>query len=131
MSFICSSYSKRVSERIRYAKYLTDSQAAVRKYSRRPETSFKMRLQQRYFCVKFAQFFKKAYLQNISTWPLLLISSFQPRFYSLFTLFSFFLHFFPFYIDNCNYKTLFRKGIKMRIFLLFTIIYPNVNMNVV
>ena len=33
--------------------------------------------------------------------------------------------------DNCNYGSLFRRGIKMNIFLLFTIIYTKINMNVV
>ena len=35
-----------------------------------------------------------------------------------------------FIIDNCNYGNLFRKALKMKIFLLITIIYPKVNMNV-
>ena len=35
-----------------------------------------------------------------------------------------------FFIDNCNYGNLFKKGIKMKVF--FTIyIYPKINMNVV
>ena len=41
-------------------------------------------------------------------------------------LFSFFLHFFPFIIDNCNYGSLFRKGIKMKTFFNF---YNNLSEN--
>ena len=45
--------------------------------------------------------------------------------------FRFFLHFFSFTIDNCNYRSLYRKGIKMKICVFFTMIYPKINMNVV
>ena len=38
--------------------------------------------------------------------------------------------FFLFIIDNDNYGSLFRNGIKMKIILLFTIIYPKINTNV-
>ena len=35
------------------------------------------------------------------------------------------LHFFPSIVDNCNYGSLFKKSIKLKMFfLLFTIIYP-------
>ena len=47
----------------------------------------------------------------------------------IFFVFSFI--FFSFIIDKWNYGSLFRKGIKMKIFLLFTIIYPKMKMNVV
>ena len=40
----------------------------------------------------------------------------------------FFLHFI---IDNCNYRSLHRKCLKMKIFLLFTIVYSKININVV
>ena len=50
-----------------------------------------------------------------------------PRFYPLITHFPFC----PFIIDNCNYGSLFRNGIKMKIFILFTIVYPKINMYVV
>ena len=43
----------------------------------------------------------------------------------------FFLHFFSFIIDNFNYESLLRKGLKTKIFLLFTIIHPKVKMNFV
>ena len=43
----------------------------------------------------------------------------------------FFSHFFPFIIDNYNWGSLFRKGIKMKIYLLFTIICPKLNISVV
>ena len=45
--------------------------------------------------------------------------------------FSFFLFLFPFNIDNCKYGSLFRKGINMKFYLLFTIIYPKITMNTV
>ena len=57
----------------------------------------KKRLQHRCFPVNFALFVKKPYLQNTFGWLLLLIPLFQPRFYSLITLFSFFASFFSFY----------------------------------
>ena len=44
---------------------------------------------------------------------------------------SFFIFSFCFVIDNHNYGSLFRKVIEMKIFFLFTIIYPKINMNVV
>ena len=46
------------------------------------------------------------------------------------TFVCFFLNFFPFIIDNCHYGSLLRKGIKMNIFLVFTLIYPNISMMV-
>ena len=46
--------------------------------------------------------------------------------------FSFFPSFCHFITDNCNYGSLFREDIKMKIFLsLLTKIYPKINMNVV
>ena len=39
------------------------------------------------------------------------------------TLLVFFFIFFLFFTDNCNYGSLFRKDIKIKDFLLFTIIY--------
>ena len=91
----------------------------------------KKKLQHRYFPVSVVQFFKKPLLQNTAGWLLLLISPFKPRFYQLITVFSFFSSFFPFTIDNCNYRSLYRKGIKMKICVFFTMIYPKINMNVV
>ena len=42
---------------------------------------------------------------------------------------SFFPSFYPFITDNCNYRSLFRVRIKMKIFFSFlTIIYPKINM---
>ena len=38
---------------------------------------------------------------------------------------------FPFIIDNCNWGSLFRKSIKMKIYLLFTIICPKLIISVV
>ena len=40
-----------------------------------------------------------------------------------------FFHFFPFITDNCNYGSLFRKDIKIKDFLLFTIIYSISNLS--
>ena len=92
----------------------------------------KKRLWHSYSPVNLAQFFKKPYLQNTSGWLLLLIPPFQPRFFPLIILFSCFPSFFlPFIVNNCNYGSLFRQGIKMKVFLLFTIIYPKINVNVV
>ena len=46
--------------------------------------------------------------------------------------FSFLPSLYPFITDNCNYGSLFREGVKMKIFFsLSTIIYPKINMNVV
>ena len=47
------------------------------------------------------------------------------------TFFNFSFIFCPFIIYHCNYGSLFRKDIKMKIFLHFTIIYPKINLNVV
>ena len=59
-------------------------------------------------------------------------SSVPSKVFPLILCFCFFLHFFPFIIiDNCHYRSLFRKGIKMKIFLLFTIIYSNIITNIV
>ena len=54
-------------------------------------------------------------------------SSVQTEGYPLITLCSF-LHFFHYLIDNCNYRSLLRKCLKMKIFLLFTNIYSKINM---
>ena len=54
-------------------------------------------------------------------------SFFPTKVLSIHQFFCFFLRFFPFIIDNCNCESLFRKGIRMKIFLLFTIIYPKMN----
>ena len=54
-------------------------------------------------------------------------SSVQTEGYPLITLCSF-LHFISFIIDNCNYRSLLRKCLKMKIFLLFTNIYSKINM---
>ena len=50
------------------------------------------------------------------------------NFYLLITLCSFFPSLFSFIIDNCNYRSLLRKCLKMKIFLLFTNIYSKINM---
>ena len=54
-------------------------------------------------------------------------SFFPTKVLSIHQFFCFFLRFFPFIIDNYNCESLFRKGIRMKIFLLFTIIYPKMN----
>ena len=91
----------------------------------------KKRPRHRYFPVNFPQFFKKPYLQNTFRWLLLLIPLFHPKFYALITLRLFFLSFFPFIIDNCNYGSLLKKCLKMKIFLVFTKVYSNININIV
>ena len=85
----------------------------------------------KYFPVNFPQFFKKLYLQNTFRWLLLLIPPFHPKFYRLIILCLFFLSFFPFIIDNCNYGSLLKKCLKMEIFLLFAKVYSKININVV
>ena len=66
------------------------------------------------------------YFPETSGWLLLLIPPFQPRFYPLITLFFlFFLHFYPFITDNCNFESLFRKGIKMKIFTFYNNWFKN------
>ena len=45
-------------------------------------------------------------------------------------LVRFFLHFCSFVIDNRSCGSLLRKCLKMRIFLLFTIVYSKININV-
>ena len=86
-----------------------------------PEISFK-RLWHRYFQVNSPQFFKKL---------LLLIPLLQPKFYPLITLCSFFSSLFTFIIDNCNHGSLLRKCLKMKTFLLFTIVYSKINIDIV
>ena len=67
--------------------------------------------------------------KDTSKWLLLLIPS---TFYPLITIFSFVLSFFfPFIIDNHNYGSLLRKGMKMKILLFFTIIYQKININII
>ena len=46
------------------------------------------------------------------------------------TFFDFF-SIFSFIVNNCNCRSVFRKGVKINIFLLFTIIYSKININVV
>ena len=77
------------------------------------------------FVKSFAKFFKKPYLQNTSRWLLLLIPSFQLRFYPLITLFP---SFFPFYYWWLQLWKFVQKGFKNNFFLLFTIIYPKIKM---
>ena len=46
--------------------------------------------------------------------------------------FSFFCLFYPFITDNCNYGSLFKEGIKMKIFFsLLAIVYPKFSISVV
>ena len=96
-----------------------------------PETSLKEELWHRYLPVNFLQFFKKPYLKKITGWLLLLIPLLQPKFYPLITLCWFFSSLFSFIFDNCNYGSLLKKCPKMKTFLLFTIIYSKININVV
>ena len=58
-------------------------------------------------------------------------SSVPTKILSIDHTFFVFPSFFSFVIDNCNYGSLFRKVIKMKIFLLFAIIYTKNSMNIV
>ena len=85
----------------------------------------------RHLPVNLLQFFKKPFLQNFSRWLLVLIPPLQPKFYPLMTLCLFFSSLFYFIIDNCSHGSLLRKCLKMKTFLLFTVVYSKVNINVV
>ena len=86
------------------------------------------RLNHDYFLVNFAQFFKKNICKCF--WITAPVDySIPAKVLPIHHSCLFFLHFFPFIIDNCNYGSLFRKVIKMKIFLLFPIIYPKIIMN--
>ena len=54
-------------------------------------------------------------------------SSVRTKVLSIDDIVHFFLYFFSFIIDNGNYESLFRKCLKMKTFLLFTIIYSEIN----
>ena len=83
----------------------------------------KKRLQHRLFLVNFPQFFKKPYLRTpLNDCPCWFLHSNQ-SFIHWSTFVCFFLHFISFTIDNCNYESLLRKCLKMKIFLLFTIVF--------
>ena len=47
------------------------------------------------------------------------------------TSFVFFFIFFSFIIDNCNYRSLLRNCVKMKIFKFFTNFHSKININVV
>ena len=85
------------------------------------------RLQHRYFSVNFAQFFKYLiYRTPPNDYYCWFCRSNQGLIHRSHLLF------FPsFFIDNCNYGTLFRKCIKMKTLLLCTIVYQKIHMNVV
>ena len=55
----------------------------------------------------------------------------QTKGYPLTTLSVFFPSFFSFIIDNCNYRSLLRKCLKMKTFLLFINVYSKININFV
>ena len=76
----------------------------------------KKRLRHRCFPVNFMQFFKKPYLQNTSRWLLLLILCSNQSFIHWSHYVGFFLDFFSFVIDNCNYGILLKKCLKNKIF---------------
>ena len=91
----------------------------------------KKRIWHSYLPVNFPQFFTKPYLQNITWWLLLLIPLLQSKFYPLITLCCFFLHFFILLLIIANMGVYSEKCPKMKTFLLFTIIYSKININVV
>ena len=87
--------------------------------------------QHRYFPVNFAKIFQKALFTEHLRMTATADSFFPTKVLSIdHTFVCFFLNFFLFIIDNCQYGSLLRKGIKMNIFLVFTIIYPNISMMV-
>ena len=70
-------------------------------------------------------------LQNTFVWLLLLIAWFQPKFYSVITLFPFFLHFILL-LPIIAIMGVYSERVKKCIFFSFlTIIYPKININVV
>ena len=81
----------------------------------------KSRLQHRYFLTNFAHFSKiimyRTPSHDCSCW---FLHSNQSFIHWFFFYFHFLLDFFPFIIDNCNYESFVRKGLKIKIF--FTII---------
>ena len=80
----------------------------------------KKRPRHRYFPVNFLQFFKKTLAEHL--WMTALADSSVPsKVYYWSHFVRFFLHFFLLLliIDNCNYESLLRKFIKMKIFLHF------------
>ena len=87
----------------------------------RPETSAQV------FSCEFCTVFQKTIFMEHLWMTASADSSIPTKVLSADHPFSFFLHiFFSFIIDNCNYGSLFRKGIKMKIFLLFIRIYPKI-----
>ena len=82
-----------------------------------PETSLKRDFSRGIFLWILKKIFEKTYLQNTSGCLLVLISPFQPALHALITLF------FLFVSNNCNYGNL--------LSLFFTIIYQEINVNVV
>ena len=71
------------------------------------------RLEHRYFSVNFSQFLEKCYRTLPDDCPCWFLSSKQSfMHWSNFVLFS--IIFFPFIIDNYNYRSLFRKCMKMK-----------------
>ena len=102
----------------------------------KPETSLKTDSSTGVFLWILRYFLKKPYLQNTFGWLLLLIRPFQPRFYSFITLFSFFPSFFSFYFWKLqSWEFVHSKQWiwveKWIFFVLFTRIYPKINMNVI
>ena len=93
-----------------------------------PENSLKETPAQVFSC-EFCKIFQKALFTEHLRMTATADSSVPTKVSSIdHTLFVFSFIFFPFIIDNCHYGSLFRKGIKMNIFLLFTIFYPKINM---
>ena len=70
------------------------------------------------FSWEFCVVFRRTLFTEYFGWLLLLIAWFQPVLFSDYT-FSFFPLFYTFITDNCNYGSLFREGIKMKIFFTF------------
>ena len=77
------------------------------------------RLQHRYFPVHFAQFNKKTIFTEHLRMTIPADSSVPTKVLFIDHTFSFFSSFYPFIIDNCNYGSLFREGLKIKIFFHF------------
>ena len=110
---------------------MCQSQFLINLLASRPETSLKRDCSKIFSCEFCLSFQKVLFSEHL--WLTLLADSSVPT-KVLFIEHSFFffcLFFFLFLFGNCNYGNLLRKGIKIKIFLLFTIIYPKINIKVV
>ena len=107
-----------------WSHFLTMLQVSI------PETSLKKTLAQVSSC-EFSAIFQKT-LFRTSSWDdcyCLFLCSNQSFIH--WSLCLFFPSLFSFIIDNCNHGSLLRKYLKIKTFLLFTIVCSNININVI